>query len=370
MNYIHQLEDWPNFQWDSESLLPLLSEIRFKQGRLLGQMKQRGFALYQFHDEASLATLTKEIIKSSAIEGEVLDPEQVRSSIARHLGMDVGGTAFVARHIDGIVEMMLDATGNHTQPLTANRLHSWHAALFPTGRSGMRNIIAGAWRTGSMQVVSGPIGREKVHFEAPPAGMLEEEMTIFLTWYNAPSATDSVIKAAIAHFWFVTIHPYEDGNGRMARAITEMSLARSDQSADRYYSMSTQIEAERNQYYDCLKACQTGTLDITRWLTWFLECLGRAIDGAQETLAGVMRKTHIWEKVNTFQINERQHYIIGRLLDDFIGNLNTSKYAKLAKCSTDTALRDIRELLEKGILLQNSGGGRSTSYCLAEPDER
>jgi len=372
MKYIHEFEDWPDFQWDSERLVPLLADIRYRQGRLLGQMELQGFRLNHLQEEANLVTLTAEIVKSSAIEGEQLDPEQVRSSIARHLGMDIGGTPQAARHIDGIVEMMLDATKNYSEPLTEDRLFGWHAALFPTGRSGMRNITVGAWRppeAGPMQVVSGPMGREKVHFEAPAAERLQDEMTTFLEWFNTPSKIDPVAKAAIAHFWFVTIHPFSDGNGRIARAIAEMALARADESAERYYSMSAQIESERNAYYDSLKNCQQMTLDITRWLVWFLECLGRAIDGAQETLAGVLRKARIWEKANAAKVNERQHKVLTRMLDNFEGHLNTSKYAKLAKCSTDTALRDIRALLDMGLITQNPGGGRSTSYRLIEPDE-
>ena len=372
MKYIHQIEGWPEFQWDSEKLTPLLADIRYRQGRLLGQMEMRGFKLHHLHEEANLVTITAEVVKSSAIEGEHLDPEQVRSSIARHLGMDVAGTPQVARHIDGIVEMMLDATNNHLEPLTKERLFGWHAALFPTGRSGMRDITVGAWRppeSDPMQVVSGPMGREKVHFEAPDAERLPDEMQIFLNWFNGSIDIDPVVKAAIAHFWFVTIHPFSDGNGRIARAIAEMALARADESSERYYSMSAQIESERNKYYDGLKNSQCMTLDITRWLVWFLECLGSAIDRAQETLAGVLRKARIWEKANAAKINDRQHKVITRLLDEFEGHLNTSKYARIAKCSTDTALRDIRSLLDTGLLIQNPGGGRSTSYRLVEPEE-
>lgn len=371
MKYIHQLDGWPDFQWNSERLIPLLAEIRYRQGRLLGQMQLQGFRLHHLLEEANLVTLTAEVVKSSAIEGETLDPEQVRSSIARHLGMDIGGTAHVARHIDGIVEMMLDATKHYSESLTEDRLFGWHAALFPTGRSGMRDIAVGAWRppeAGPMQVVSGPMGREKVHFEAPDAEKLPAEMTAFLEWFNTESEIDPVVKAAIAHFWFVTIHPFSDGNGRIARAIAEMALARADESSERYYSMSAQIETERNEYYDSLKNCQQMTLDITRWLVWFLECLGRVIDRAQETLSGVLRKARIWEKANAAKINERQHKVLARMLDGFEGHLNTSKYAKLAKCSNDTALRDIRGLLDEGLLIQNPGGGRSTSYRLVEPE--
>jgi len=372
MKYIHQIEGWPDFKWDSETLASLLADIRYKQGRLLGQMELQGFKLHHLQEEANLVTLTAEVVKSSAIEGETLDPEQVRSSIARHLGMDIGGTPHIARHIDGMVEMMLNATQHYSEPLTEDRLFGWHAALFPTGRSGMRDITVGAWRPpegGPMQVVSGPMGREKVHFEAPEAERIQDEMTPFLEWFNTPSKLDPVLKAAIAHFWFVTIHPFSDGNGRMARAIAEIALARADESMERYYSMSAQIESERNAYYDSLKNGQQMTLDITRWVVWFLECLGRAIDDAQNTLAAILRKARIWEKANALSINPRQHAIITRLLDHFQGNLNTSKYAKLAKCSSDTALRDIRDLLDMGILIQNRGGGRSTNYRLAEPDE-
>lgn len=372
MKYIHQFEDWPKFQWDSAKLIPLLADIRYRQGRLLGKMEKRGFGLHHLHEEANLVTLTAEVVHSSAIEGESLDPEQVRFSIARHLGMDVGGTPQVARHIDGIVEMMLDATSHHLEPLTEDRLFGWHAALFPTVRSGMRDIAVGAWRSPEddpMRVVSGPMGREKVHFVAPDAGRLPDEMRTFIEWFNAPLEIDPVLKAAIAHFWFVTIHPFSDGNGRIARAIAEMALARADESPERYYSMSAQIESERKQYYDSLKNGQCMTLDITCWLVWFLECLGRAIDRAQETLADVLRKAMIWEKANAAKINDRQHRVIARLLDDFESHLNTSKYATLAKCSTDTALRDIRGLLDTGLLIQNPAGGRSTSYRLAEPNE-
>lgn len=373
MKYIHQFEDWPHFTWDLEKLASLLAEVRYKQGRLLGQLGAQGFKFHNLQEEASLVTLTEEVVKSSAIEGEKLDAEQVRSSIARHLGMDIGGSPQVARNIDGVVEMMLDATQNHDQPLSEDRLFGWHAALFPTGRSGMRNITVGAWRppeAGPMQVVSGPMGREKAHFEAPDAERLKGEMSAFFDWFNTPSKLDPILKAAIAHFWFVTIHPFEDGNGRIARAIAEMALARSDESSDRYYSMSSQIESERNTYYDNLKQTQRMTMDITLWLQWFLECFGRTINGACDTLANVLRKARILEHVNSVSTNERQRKIITRLLDNFEGNLNTSKYARMTKCSTDTALRDINSLLDLGILTKQLGGGRSTSYRLIEPDEK
>ncbi len=364
MIYIHQLKEWPDLQWDAGKLVPLLASVRHRQGHLLGQMKSQGF---RQRAEAGLANLTSEIVKSSAIEGETLDANQVRSSIARHLGMDIGGLPPAARHIDGIVEMMLDATREYSEPLTEKRLFGWHAALFPTGRSGMRDITVGAWRTGPMYVVSGGIGYEKIHYEAPDAKCVPEEMTTFLTWFNSESGMDPVLKAALAHFQFVTIHPFDDGNGRIGRAIAELALARADQTSERFYSMSSQIEAERKAYYAALEFSQKGTTDITRWMEWFLECLGRTIDRAEETLSGVLKKARIWEKINEGSINARQRIVINRLLGGFEGNLNSSKYAKLAKCSTDTALRDISELLERGILEKNSASGRSTSYRLIEP---
>jgi Fic family protein len=364
MIYIHQLKEWPDLQWDAGKLAPLLANVRHRQGHLLGQMKAQGF---RQRAEAGLANLTSEIVKSSAIEGETLDADQVRSSIARHLGMDIGGLPPAARHIDGIVEMMLDATGRYNEPLTEKRLFGWHAALFPTGRSGMRDITVGAWRTGPMYVVSGGIGYEKIHYEAPVAGRVQEEMAAFLSWFNSESGMDPVLKAALAHFRFVTIHPFDDGNGRIGRAIAELALTRSDQTSERFYSMSSQIETERKAYYAALEFSQKESFDITRWMEWFLECLGRTIDRAEETLAGVLKKARIWEKVNEGSVNDRQRIVINRLLDGFEGNLNTSRYAKLAKCSTDTALRDINELLERGILEKNLSGGRSTSYRLIEP---
>jgi Fic family protein len=277
-----------------------------------------------------------------------------------------------SRDVEGIVEMMLDATGNFRDELSKERLFSWHAALFPTGRSGMTRIAVGTWRpkeAGEMQVVSGPIGREKVHFEAPDAERLESEMQQFIAWFNRPLSMDPVLKAGIAHFWFVTIHPFEDGNGRMARAIADMGLARADGTKDRFYSMSSQIEAERKDYYQNLQAAQHGDVDITRWLSWFLGCLDRAIEGAEQGLASVLKKAKLWQRINLRPVNERQRLVINRMLNGFEGYLTTSKYGKLAKCSSDTALRDIQELLDRGILVQNPGRGRSTSYRLAEPEQ-
>ena len=366
-SYIHELTDWPRFRWDSASLMPALSTCRHHQGRLFGQMEALGFQLQQ---EALLRTLTDDVVKSSEIEGERLDVQQVRSSVARRLGIDVAGIVAADRHVEGVVEMTLDATRHYDQALTADRLHAWHASLFPTGRSGMRRIRVGAWRddrTGPMQVVSGPIGRERVHYEGPAAGRLEQEMTAFLEWFEGAGADqDPVLKAGLAHFWFITIHPYDDGNGRVARAIADLALARSEQSAQRFYSMSSQIRQERAAYYDVLERTQKGTLDVTPWMEWFLACLSRAIDGAHNTLAAVLAKGRFWQTLGTAPVNERQRLMLNRLLEGFEGSLTTSKWATIAKCSADTALRDILQLLDRGILVRNAGRGRSTSYSLAE----
>lgn len=364
--YIHELPEWPEFRWDSVALIELLAAVRHKQGRLLGRMESLGFPL---RAEASLANLTDDVVKSSAIEGEILGTEEVRSSIARRLGLDVGGLWHARRHVEGVVEMMLDATRHFTVELTRERLFGWHAALFPTAHSGLNPIAVGAWRpveAGAMQVVSGSIGQETVHFEAPRAERLEVEMGRFLTWFNGEPTVDPVLRAAIAHLWLVTIHPFEDGNGRIARAVADMALARADGTRDRFYSMSSQIEAERKAYYRELELAQRGTLDISRWLQWFLECLERAIDNAETRLGGVLNKARIWARINERPVNDRQRAVINRMLGAFEGFLTTSKYAKLAKCSADTALRDIQELLDRGILARNPGRGRSTSYRLSE----
>ncbi len=369
MTYIHKLSGWPKLTWDSEALAESLGIVRHKQGKHLGKMHAIGFEL---RVEASLVALTTEVTKSSAIEGEQLDPHEVRSSLASKLGLDIAGLPTPSRQVDGIVEMTLDATRNYDAPLTSERLFAWHAALFPTGRSGLGRITVGAWRpadVGPMQVISGAMGREKVHFEAPEADRLDIEMTAFLKWFNSSTGIDLVLKAGIAHLWFVTIHPFEDGNGRIARAIADMILSRADGTRDRFYSMSSGIERERKEYYLQLESAQRGSLDITAWLAWFLGCLDRTIESADTILRAVLHKAKLWQRINPIPINERQHKIINRLLDNFKGHLTTSKYAKLAKCSTDTALRDIRELLKWGILAKNPGGGRSTSYCLAEPDQ-
>jgi Fic family protein len=368
--YIHELPEWPQFRWDHKDLTEKLASVRHRQGRLIGRMEGLGFSL---RSEAMLQTLTEDVLKSSEIEGQILDRGQVRSSLARRLGMDIGALPPVDRSVEGLVDMMLDATQNHDRPLTAERLFGWHAALFPTGYSGMQRIIVGAWRddrTGPMQVVSGALGRERVHYEAPDATKLMREMGAFLDWFNDAAPIDLVFKAAIAHLWFVTVHPFDDGNGRIARAIADMALARSENSQQRFYSMSAQIRQERNAYYAILEATQRGGLDITGWLTWFLDCLDRAFDGAEKILADVFKKARFWEKHTDAALNDRQRDMLNRLLDGFEGKLTSSKWAKIEKCSQDTALRDIGDLLERRILKQDTGGGRSTHYLLIEPNAR
>jgi Fic family protein len=365
MEYIYQLDNWPKFTWDYERIASLLGKTRNRQGLLIGRMGAIGFPL---RSEALLRTLTLDVVKSSEIEGDILDPEQVRSSIARRLGIDIGGVVAFDRHVDGVVEMMLDATQNFDKLLTKERLLGWQSCLFPAKRSGMREIIVGNWRddaSGPMRVVSGPIGREKVHYEAPPAASLGAEMKNFLAWFNHAEQVDLVLKAGIAHLWFVTIHPFEDGNGRIARAITDMQLARADGSAQRFYSMSVQIRKERKDYYDLLEETQKNkNMDITAWLEWFLACLDRALETTENTLELVFKKAHFGETYPTGSINERQRMMVNKLFDGFEGNLTSSKWAKLTKCSQDTAHRDIIELVEKGILIKDTAGGRSTSYFL------
>lgn len=342
-----------------------LAAVRHRQGRLLGRMEGLGFDL---RNEAMLRTLTQDVVKSSEIEGEILDIDQVRSSLARRLGIDIGALTPADRGVEGVVEMILDATEGYDKPLTAERLFAWHGALFPMGRGGMSQIIVGAWRddnSGPMQIVSGPIGRERVHYQAPNADRVDAEMTAFLKWFDQRLDIDPVLQAALAHLWFVTIHPFEDGNGRIARAIADMALARSEGSTRRFYSMSMQIRQERNAYYDCLEATQKGDLDITPWLDWFLGCLDRAFDGTQAVLANVFLKARFWEKHAHANFNPRQRDMLGRLLHGFEGKLTSSKWAKIEKCSPDTALRDINELIDQRILNKDAGGGRSTSYSLA-----
>ena len=362
--FIHERRDWPRFRWDRLAIADQLAGVRHRQGRLIGRMEALGFPL---RDEAVFTTLTQDVLKSSEIEGELLDVKQVRSSLARRLGIDIGALTPADRHVDGVVEMMLDATQNYQEALTQHRLFGWHAALFPTGYSGMTKIKAGKWRddrTGPMQVVSGPFGKERVHYQAPAANRLPAEMSQFLAWLNAPAERDPVLKAALAHLWFVTIHPFDDGNGRIARAIADLALARSEESPNRFYSMSAQIRLERNDYYNILERTQKGTLDVTPWMTWFLACLDRAVEGAEATLASVLQKARFWEAHAGESFNDRQRKVVNRLLDGFEGKLTSSKWARLAKCSQDTANRDINDLVKRGILAKDSSGGRSTSYSL------
>jgi len=384
MKYIYESDIWPQFIWDHKKIEPLLGGVRNAQGRLIGRMEAFGLVSRQ---EAVLQTLTLEVVKSSEIEGELLNPEQVRSSIARRLGMDVGGLVSSDRHVDGVVEMILDATQNFDKKLTIDRLFGWHAVLFPTGRSGMHKIIVGGWRDdirGPMRVVSGSIGRERVHYEAPEAKRLKSEMKHFLSWFNGKSvkgnkSMDPVIKSAIAHLWFVTLHPFEDGNGRIARAIADMQLARADGSHERFYSMSVQIRQERNAYYDILEKIQkfsnvTKTdlpagqvgIDITAWLEWFLGCLNRALDTSENTLDNVFKKARFWQSQPAGSINKRQEKMINKLFEGFEGKLTSSKWAKITKCSQDTALRDILDFVERDVLVKDPGGGRSTSYSLKD----
>lgn len=362
--YIHQNEDWPNFTWNSGQLISLLSEARNLQGRLIGKMESLGFEL---RDEALLETLTLDVLKSSEIEGELLNPSQVRSSIAQRLGMEFAGVVMSDRNSDGMIEMMIDATRNCFEPLTKERLFDWHAALFPMGRSGMFKIIVADWRkdiSGKMQVVSGTAGRENVHFQAPDAEWIDLEMTRFLKWFNESHEADLVIKAAVAHLWFVTIHPFQDGNGRITRALTDMLLAQSDKSTQRFYSMSAQIRIERKQYYDKLESTQKGGLDITEWIKWFLSCLINALKATDKSLRRILFKADFWSRHLETAVNKRQKKVLNKLLDGFEGKLTSAKWAKIAKCSKDSAIRDINDLINKEMLQKESAGGRSTSYRL------
>lgn len=358
--YIHEQKNWPKFTWDAEIITKILGSVRHRQGQILGQMQALGFKI---QEETMLKALTMDVIKSSEIEGELLNPEQVRSSIARRLGIEIAGALAAERNIDGIVEMMLDATQRYETPLTDERLFDWHAALFPTGRSGMYKIKTAVWRDDVMQVTSGPMGKEIVHFEAPPASKVPSEMNVFLNWIEKYSAIDEVLKAGLAHLWFVTIHPFDDGNGRIARAITDMLLARADKSSQRFYSMSAQIQSDRNKYYDILESTQKGNLDITEWLTWFLDCLMQSMEQTEEIIKKTMVRAQFWETNKETLFNARQQKILQLLLDDFFGTLKVSKYAKINKTSTDTALRDLQDLVRKEVLEQ-IGSGRSTSYKL------
>lgn len=362
--YIHELPDWPAFHWDAEKLAPALSETRLRQGRLLGRMAEIGFDL---RTEADFETMVTDALRTSEIEGEVLDPAQVRSSLAKRLGLDVSGAAKQDRHVDGLVEMLLDATRHCDAKLTTERLFGWHAALFPTGRSGMLKILTGQWRddsTGPMQVVSGPMGREKVHYQAPAAKRLKKELATFTSWVNSEHSVDPLLKAAIGHFWFVTLHPFEDENGRIARAIADLLLARADGSPQRFYSMSAQIRDERKRYYDILERSQHGSLDLTPWLMWFLSCLQRALAASETQLTDVLRKHRFWQTHAKTILNPRQVKVLNKLFNDFEGKLTSSKYAKLARTSQDTAARDITDLVSKRILKKGKAGGRSTHFTL------
>lgn len=362
--YIWQLNGWPHWTYDHKRLVPLLAQVHRAQGHLLGRMHALGLSL---RDQATLRVLTEDVLKTSEIEGEKLNPDSVRSSIARRLGVDIGALAPTDRQVDGVVDMVLDATQRHHEPLTVDRLFGWHAALFPTGYSSLTKIGVGRWRDdaqGPMQVVSGPLHRQKVHYEAPPAHLLGAEMRVFLNWFNVDQHDDPVVKAGLAHLWFVTVHPFEDGNGRIARAVGDMALARAEQSAQRYYSLSAQIQRERNDYYDRLEATQKGGLDVTDWLAWFLACLLRAVQGAEQTLAQVLAKARFWQHWAGVPMNDRQIKLLNKLLDGFDGKLTSSKWAAVGKCSQDTALRDISDLVERGVLQKSQASGRSTSYEL------
>jgi Fic family protein len=365
--YIWGNPRWPQFHWDTAALLEPLATARLKQGQLLGNMARLGFELKL---EAELAALTEDVVKTSEIEGETLDRNSVRSSLARRLGVPDAGVAPVDRRADGVVEMMLDATQNYLQPLTAQRLFGWQAALFPTGFSGLHPVLTGAWRTdvdGPMQVVSGPVGRQRVHYVAPPASRIEIEMERFLAWFSGKPTTDGLLRAGIAHLWFVTLHPFEDGNGRIARAIADQALAQSEHVGQRFYSVSSQIRAERKQYYDRLEQAQKGDLGVTEWLLWFLGCFTRAIDGAQTIMANVLRKADFWQKYAGMEFVDRQREMLNRCLQGFEGKLTAKKWALITKVSIPTAQRDINDLIERGILQRNPGGSKNTSYDLAEP---
>lgn len=362
--YIWQGSDWPNWHFDLATLAGPMAEVSRAQGLLLGRLADVGMAL---RDQASLTALTQDVVKTSAIEGEHLNVESVRSSIARRLGVDIGALAPVDRHVEGVVEMVLDATINGHAPVSRERLFGWHAALFPTGYSGLSTLNVGGWRddaSGPMQVVSGPIGRQRVHFEAPPAERLDAEIGSFLDWINRTSNEPPLLKAGLGHLWFVTLHPFDDGNGRIARAIGDLLLARADRSPQRFYSLSAQIQRERNAYYDILERTQKRSMDVTRWLVWFLETLHRAVNQSQQTLDTVLVKSRFWQRWATAPLNSRQVKLLNRLLDGFDGKLTSSKWAVIAKCSPDTALRDINDLLTRGVLRKSDAGGRSTCYEL------
>ena len=361
--YIYEYENWPKFTWDNKKVVVILGKVRHLQGKIFGQMSALGFSI---KEETILSTLTLDVLKSSEIEGEILNQEQVRSSIARRLGLKYAGFIHVDRNVEGMVEMMLDAIQRYDVILDHERIFGWHAALFPTGWSGMHRIDTGCYRDGEMQVVSGPMGKEKIHFQAPPAKKVKKQMNLFLDWFNEERDIDGVLKAAIAHFWFIIIHPFDDGNGRIARAMSDMLLARSEESSQRFYSLSNQILTEKKKYYEILQKVQHSSGDITEWLEWFLNCLYRSLKNTEETMKHVLIKSDFWDKHEETILNSRQRLIINKLFDGFDGKLKTSKWAKIAKCSADTALRDIKDLIEKGILKQEESGGRSTNYELTD----
>ncbi len=359
--YLHQRKNWWEFQYDREAVMNRLGPVRAAQGLMLGRMASLGF---DFQDEAMLATMSLELVRSCEIEGEALNLTEVRSSIARRLGINAAGLVSASRYVDGIVEMLMDATQHYDAPLSDERLFGWHNVLFPTGRSGLYSIEVGKYRSGEMQVVSGPMGYEKVHYEAPEPGRVPEEMRRFIDWVNTESVLDPVLKAGIAHIWFVSIHPFDDGNGRITRALTDMLLARSEKSSKQFYSMSNEMKLQQNEYYDILERTQRGDGDITEWLLWFLDCFGKALSSTEDTLSAVLAKSRFWEAHRNVAVNERQRKIINMQFDGFFGKLTTGKWAKIGKCSTDTALNDIRDLVSKGMLKRNDEGGRSTNYSL------
>lgn len=363
MRYIHDYDNWWQFRYDSQSIMNELGRVRTKQGQVMGRMLSLGF---DSQDEAVLSNLSLELVRSSEIEGEKLNLEEVRSSIARRLGIETAGLVPVSRYVDGVVEMQLDATQNYDKPLTHERLFGWHNVLFPTGMSGLYRIDVGRYRSGDMQVVSGAMGKEKVHYQAPAAGRVPDEMERFIAWVNSDENIDAVLKAAIAHLWFVSIHPFDDGNGRIARALTDMLLARSENCSKRFYSISSEIKVLQKEYYEVLQRTQRGDGDITQWLLWFLGCFEQALQSTEDTLSSVMRKADFWESNRDVFFNERQRKLLNMLFDDFFGKLTSSKWAKIAKCSSDTALNDINDLIAKGILRKSNEGGRSTNYTLLD----
>ncbi len=367
--YLYQRKDWPNFTWDAEKLLQYVSKARDLQGRLIGRMESMGFEL---RDEAVLETLTEDIVKSSEIEGEFLNPEEVRSSVAQRLGMEISGLPNASRNVEGVVEMMLNATQKYQETLTKERMCAWHAALFPTGRSGMQQITVGQWRNdkqGPMQVVSGAMGKEKIHYTAPKASLLEKKMKRFITWFNTDESMEPIIKSAIAHLWFVSIHPFDDGNGRIARAIADTQLARADRTKQRFYSISSQIMKAKKSYYDILESTQKGDMDISQWLVWYFERLIDALEATEETLSKIVVKATFWELYKNTQFNERQIEMINKLQGEFVGKLHSSKWAKMTKVHRDTARRDIQDLIKKGVLSDSGEGGRSTNYILNLPKQ-